>query len=366
MKDEEKEATFEESLVDLFEEKLSLGFKVLSRSTEEERLEFEVEPLASHEESFGKVLEEFVGSSYRPLYRKDGEKLTISITQIPRKKRKFRPLLHLGLIVATAITMTLAGYIYWADGIGESLMFAFALMSILGVHELGHAIVARRHRIDATLPFFVPAPPLIPFGTFGAIIFMDSPIPNRRSLLDVGMAGPIAGFLVALPILLVGLKISPIIEIPVLEPGGDVGFIEFGAPLIFLIIGKLMYLQVPAGHTIELHPLGVAGWAGLLVTMLNLLPMGQLDGGHIVRAIAPKHFKKIYYAVAVIFLAIGMHYWQGWIFWVVFISFMTRLDHPGPLDDVSGLDPRRKALAIVPILIFILCFMPTPATLTMP
>jgi len=355
--EEEAGPAFDDSMADLFEEKLGLGFRVLSRSPGGKKLEFEVEPLSTHEESFGKVLEEFIGSSYRPVYRQDGERLTIAITQLKRKKRKFRPYLHLGLIAATAITMTGAGYLWWAEGdIAGSLMFAFALMSILGVHELGHALVARRRGIEATLPFFIPAPPQFPFGTFGALIFMDSPITNRKSLLDVGMAGPIAGFLLSIPFLLIGLKFSQVL--PISDMPTESGDYIFGMPLLLLYLAKL-FTGFSEAMYIEPHPVAMAGWAGLFVTSLNLLPMGQLDGGHIIRGIMPRHFRKVYYLSALLLLFLGL-FWPGWFLWALIATVMTRLDHPGPLDDVSTLDSRRWALVLLVLAILILSFIPIP------
>jgi membrane-associated protease RseP (regulator of RpoE activity) len=226
-------------------------------------------------------------------------------------------------------------------------------MAILGTHETGHALTARRRDVKATLPFFIPVPPpIFPFGTLGAVIFMNSPIKNRKALLDVGVAGPLAGFILSLPILIWGLMLSK-----ALPPDAPVeGNFILGPSLLFLFLVRTFF---EGAELIDLHPLAIAGWIGLFVTSLNLLPMGQLDGGHVVRGFSTKHYRKVYFGIALLLVGIGV-IWPGWIIWSLFVWLITRYEHPGPLDDVSGLDRKRKLLGLIAILILVLTFMPVP------
>lgn len=336
--------------------KVEKGFQVLEIKKGEKAVRFDVAPRYPHEEAFALLIEEFKGSEYVPYYRRSKTGYKVIIAPRVMKKRELRPLVHLGLIIATAFTMTLAGYIFWAQGdLKLSMLFAFSLMSILGLHELGHALTARRRGIKATLPFFLPVPPPFPFGTFGAVISMNSPVPNRKSLLEVGAAGPIAGFLVTLPVVIIGLKFSQVAPISETMPGGFL----FSMPLILQLLANAILGEIPADHIIIPHPLAIAGWAGLFVTSLNLLPMGQLDGGHIIRGLFPRQFKKVYYGVAGLLLLMGT-LWPGYILWVFLILFLTKMKHPGPLDDVSELDTKQKLYALIALIILILSFMPAP------
>jgi len=336
------------------------GFLVQGFKSKGKAVYFDVIPRYSHEESFSRVMEGLKDIEHIPYYRRRGDGYRLVIAPKIGKKRELRPLVHIGLIITTAFTMTLAGYIFWAPGdIALSVLFALSLMSILGLHELGHALMARRRGIKATLPFFLPVPPPFPFGTFGAVISINSPIPDRKSLLEVGAMGPIAGFIVTFPIAIVGLKLSEIA--PITDP--QAGGIVFSMPLILQILATRILGEIPANHIIIPHPLAMAGWAGLFVTSLNLLPMGQLDGGHIVRSLFPRNFKKVYYGTAGFLLLMGF-LWPGYIFWVVLVFFITKMNHPGPLNDVSELDSRRKFYAIVALLVLILSFMPAPIVLS--
>jgi Zn-dependent protease len=337
-------------------EKVEKGFSIYRAAEDKGVIVYTVMPRYSHEESFSLILEEFKATEYLPKYGRIKGELQVAIVRKKERRREIRPLLHFLLLIATAITMTWAGYVWWAEGsLSQSIIFAVSLMSILGIHELGHALVARRKGIDATLPVFLPVPPhVFPFGTLGAVIFMNSPVPNRKSLLDVGVAGPIAGFLLCLPILAVGLAYSQVMPPSAVPKEGE---LLLGPSLLFLFLAKIILGDFTL---IELHPLAIAGWAGLFVTSLNLLPMGQLDGGHVVRGLLPVHYRKAYYSVALLLIAVGLGFWPGWIFWVLIVSLLTKMEHPGPLDDVSELDLNRKILAFIAFLILIVSFMPVP------
>ncbi|MEE8401787.1 MAG: site-2 protease family protein [Candidatus Hydrothermarchaeaceae archaeon] len=347
--------------IELFRLKVESGFHVHDSSVGKGVVAFNVSPRNSHEESFEAVFKEFEGQDLVPLYKKTSEGFEILIIERKTKKREVRPIVHFILLILTAITVTMAGYEWWADGnIGQSIMFAASLMGILGIHELGHFFMARRREIDATLPFFIPAPPMIfPFGTLGAVIFMGSPVKTRNSLLDVGISGPVAGFLVSIPLAIIGLKLSTIVPISTIAEEEYV----FTMPLILQFISSYVFSgPLDPNSIIQPHPIAMAAWAGFFVTSLNVLPMGQLDGGHIIRGLFPVHFRKIYFGVAVLLASIAVFFVSPlWLFWVIFVWIMTRLNHPGPLNDVSELDKKKRIYgALILLLLLILCFTPAP------
>lgn len=232
--------------------------------------------------------------------------------------------------------------------------YSFSLLGILLVHELGHFFACRSHGIEATLPFFIPAPTLI--GTFGAFIKIKSPFSSKKALFDVGLAGPLAGFLAALPVIFIGISQSRIVEKEVLQSG-----IALGEPLIFKWISWFVLGPIAAQHDILVHPMAFAGWFGLLATAFNLFPIGQLDGGHILYALIGK---KAYYAgvasIAVIML-LGITYWQGWLFWALIVT-LVGLRHP-PISAAEGIGWQRKILAMLALLIFLVSFTPAPIIL---
>jgi membrane-associated protease RseP (regulator of RpoE activity) len=232
--------------------------------------------------------------------------------------------------------------------------FALTLMGILLAHELGHFIVAKRNGVDATLPFFIPAPTLI--GTFGAVIRIKSPIRSRQALFDIGIAGPIAGFLVAVPVLFWGLALSK-----PMPPTAVDSSLYLGYPLIFNLVYRavapLMPHAVPLA-SLYLHPVGVAAWVGMLATALNLLPGGQLDGGHITYAIAPRAHRWVTWTSIAVLIPLGIHYWPGWLVWAVILGF-TGLRHPN-VPKWPPLDRNRRVLALVAVLMLVLTFALSP------
>ena len=227
--------------------------------------------------------------------------------------------------------------------------FAAALLGILLVHELGHFFACRYYRIEASYPYFVPAPTLI--GTLGAFIRIRSPIANRRALFDMALAGPLAGFLVATPILAIAIGHSRIIA------GGDAAPLIFGQPLIERLLEA--WLQPGIRHVnLLLHPVGRAAWVGLFATALNLLPAGQLDGGHILYTLASGRHRLISLCVALALVPMS-YLWMGWALWAVLLLAIG-FRHPPLIDRWEPLDRRRRILAGVALAIFILCFMPSP------
>jgi len=233
-----------------------------------------------------------------------------------------------------------------------SILYAAVLMTILLGHELGHYLTCRRYGINATLPFFIPAPTLI--GTLGAFIRIKSPITRKHQLFDIGVAGPLTGFILALPALIAGLALSKVLPSLPREES-----IVFGEPLLLKIIMFFLLPRVPAGHDVFLHPVAFAGWVGVLVTSFNLFPIGQLDGGHVAYALfgsRAKSFSKVFLAV---FLILGVFFWVGWIVWALVILLLG-LKHPRVYDEAEKLSPRRRVLGAAVIGIFILSFIPDP------
>jgi membrane-associated protease RseP (regulator of RpoE activity) len=233
----------------------------------------------------------------------------------------------------------------------NGIPFSFTLMGILLAHELGHYLIARKHGMDVTLPYFIPAPSII--GTFGAFIKMRSPVRDRRMLLDVGAAGPLVGIAVSIPFLILGFRLS---EVKLIE--GQVGM-SLGSSLLLSLISWLVVGPIPNGYDIVIHPVGFAGWIGLLVTSLNLLPIGQLDGGHVAYALLGERQNKISRYVFLAILALGIFGWQGWLLWSLLL-FIMGFRHPPPLDWWVPLDRKRKIIGWLTVAVFILTFIPIP------
>ncbi|HWC17834.1 MAG TPA: site-2 protease family protein [Terriglobales bacterium] len=225
--------------------------------------------------------------------------------------------------------------------------FSTSLLCILLAHEMGHFLLAKRHHVYATLPFFLPAPTVI--GTFGAFIRIRSPIPNREALMDIGVAGPIAGFLVAVPILIVSLFLS--------RPLGHPSELPLGLPLIFPALWKILHLGGPLSQ-VNLHPMALAAWVGMFATALNLLPAGQLDGGHIVYSIFPRLHRRATRLTAIALLPMGFFLWGGWLLWSA-VLFLPWMHHP-PLSQRPEIGRSRKLLGIAALLIFGLSLAPVP------
>jgi len=237
----------------------------------------------------------------------------------------------------------------------EGIPFAFTLLIILGAHEFGHYFAARHHKVAVTLPYFIPMP-LSFVGTFGAFIQLRSPVHNRNHLFDVGVAGPLAGLVVAIPLLLYGLAISPVGPLPVEE-----GYILEGNSLLYLGAKYLIHGQIlPSdGLDVMLDPIAFAAWFGVLVTAFNLLPVGQLDGGHVIFALIGEKARTVAQLLVGALVVMGIALWQGWITWAILI-FLLGLGHPPPINDITPLSGNRKALALLVIAIFLLVFVPVP------
>lgn len=232
----------------------------------------------------------------------------------------------------------------------SGIPFAVTLMGILLAHELGHFFACRHYDIGATYPFFIPAPTLI--GTLGAFIRIRSPIFNRRALFDMALAGPLVGFSIAVPALAIAILSSKVI------PASDASSLVFGQPLIERVLELILRPSVPASNLL-LHPVGRAAWVGLFATALNLLPAGQLDGGHILYAVASEWHRRISFAVAILLVPLAVKFWAGWLVWAVLLVAIG-FRHPPLIDRWEPLGRRRRILSGVALVIFILCFMPAP------
>ena len=299
------------------------------------------------------------------LREKAGEKI-IYIAYKPPIKGKPQ-WVNLALFITTVITTMLSGamlflregenlfYIFRLNKLINGLIFfSIPLLAILGIHEFGHYFVSKKHGVAASLPFFIPIPPnpFLPLGTMGAVISMREPIPDRRALLDIGVAGPIAGFIVSIPVLVIGLYFMQ--QHPVIAEGE--GLIEIHLPLLGMAL--MRFFSIP--NNAIMHPTAFAGWVGLLVTAINLLPAGQLDGGHIARAVLKdKHryasFATIIFLATLTFLGLG-----NWLFLLLLLVFLIGTGHPPALNEFISLDEKRKLLAFIALLIFIFSFTPMP------
>ena len=241
---------------------------------------------------------------------------------------------------------------FWIHG----LWYSLTILGILGCHEMGHYVACLRYNVLATRPFFLPAPLLT--GTLGAFIRIKSRIPNKTALFDIGIAGPIAGFVIAVPALFLGLMLSRIDQLP----ADQSSLIELGEPLLFKFAAWLVWGSVADGYTINMHPMAFAAWFGQLATALNLFPISQLDGGHIAYAIFGRRSTIV--SMVMIAGAVGLTFVSSsWIVWTaltVVMMFILGPHHPPTLDDDEPVDTSRRLLAVVALIILVLCFTPAP------
>ena len=286
--------------------------------------------------------------------------------------------IHILLFIATVITTFIAGYAQGGNLI-SGISFSAALIFILGSHEMGHYYYGKKYGVQITPPYFIPFP-LSPIGTFGAFIKIKSQITSKKALFDIGVAGPIWGIIAAIPTLILGLYLSEVIEI------GSREGINLGSSPIFLFLTDFIFGKIPEGSDILLHPVAFAGWIGLLVTSLNLIPCGQLDGGHLIYSIFSKKIHSIVSNISIIILLVlGMgtkqlidlfkffgieigisdHFlifegWIGWVLWAFLLAFILGTRHPPTLYEETDIGLERKIIAFITFLIFIGCFIPIP------
>jgi membrane-associated protease RseP (regulator of RpoE activity) len=276
---------------------------------------------------------------------------------------------HVVLFVLTFLTTTMAGALHVGvdpfanpSALSAGLPFSVTLLLILLCHEFGHYGAALRHGVPTTLPYFIPGPPFL-VGTFGAFIRMQGLPRSRRALFDIGAAGPWGGLLVAVPAVVLGLSWS---EVRPLEPSFDSGGLSLGNSLLFTSLSELVLGIHPDAATILLHPVALAGWFGIFVTFLNLLPVGQLDGGHVVYALLGRGHRTIARLFFLVVIGMGFLGWEGWFVWALMLAFVLRVDHPDTVDSDTPLDPFRKLAAWATVVVFFLTFMPVPISVIEP
>jgi membrane-associated protease RseP (regulator of RpoE activity) len=331
--------------------------------------------------------------------KEEGLHVVLAIPGVIRPKPS-NPVINLILFVLTLLSVLYAGEVYVLDKeallaaggnlllamqqmLPQAMSFAVSMLAILLAHEFGHYLAARRHKTAVSLPYFIPFPGNL-FGTMGAFINLKEPPRNRKVLLDIGLAGPLAGLAVAIPILLYGLSISEVTRLPTRPIEGMTLTLEGNSILYllakYLVTGEwlpapISYGGIPpilywarfillgrpiplGGRDILLHPVAWAGWAGLLVTGLNLIPVGQLDGGHAIYVLLGKKTRLIWPFAIVILIALGF-VWAGWWLWAGLLFLLGRT-YAEPLDLITPLDNWRKLLALFGLIVFILVFMPVP------
>jgi len=283
----------------------------------------------------------------------------------PRGWRRFaeHPVFHLGLLAATFVTTTLAGGAAFSVGGGpllggkfaDGFSFSLPLLAILGIHEMGHYMMCRRYGLAATLPYFIPSPFLNIIGTFGAVIRIKEPIRRKKELLDVGAAGPLAGFVAAIPVLLYGVAHPRPSTTPLSE-----GTVLFDYPLIVRWAQHWMHVGPYTSATVHEHPAFMAAWFGLLITCLNLLPIGQLDGGHVLRAAVGKR-QPIVSAVALLLCVVaGVTRSLVWLVLPLLVAAIMGIRHPPVDDDDAPLDFGRTLVALFCVAVFLVSFSLTP------
>lgn len=330
------------------------------------------------------------------LSEEDGKHYLFFVNDL-KSSKKSNPKTNLILFIITIISVLFTGGLYSTPSLPEEfgletilLMmkngwpFAIAILAILGAHEMGHYIAGRKHGVNVTLPYFIPLPVISPFGTMGAFINMKSIPKNKKQLFDIAIAGPISGIVVAIPIIILGLFLSQVEPLPTQIPV-DGGLQMEGNSLLYLglkylVFGELLprplsyegltpivywlryfFTGQPfpfGGYDVMIHPVAWAGWAGILVTSLNLIPIGQLDGGHILTAVFGKKARKTMPVFLVLMGLLGFA-WSGWWFWAFILLFLGQL--PSQMkDSVTSLDPIRKRIAILMLILFVLVFTPVP------
>lgn len=309
-----------------------------------------------------------------------------------------RPLFHLGLLLLT-IGTTFAGYLVmflWgaprAQQLSDSLTFALCLVAILGTHEMGHYLLARHHQVDTSLPYFIPSPPFITLGTLGAVIRLRGRIPHRNALVDIGAAGPLAGLAIALPIIIYGLVTAKVVTSPVpplpfprtfsawsvigsvIDAVGNLiagtpkpavplrGTILFGDNLLTWGLQRMFFGRLPDGQDLEVGPAFVAGWFGMLVTTLNMIPIGQLDGGHLTHALFGERAVRIGKLAAWGLLVLVAFWSISWVVWFLIASKVVGFRHPPVIDELVPVSRGRKWICALAFLGLALCLMPAPLT----
>ena len=274
----------------------------------------------------------------------------------PARKRLWLPP---ALFVLTLITTSAVGALEY--GLAGGMLYSASLVLILLCHEMGHYLTARHYRVPASLPYFIPSP-LPPFGTFGAVIKMGGRIPDRKALFDIAILGPAMGLVLALPLAVLGIAGSTVTPLDSMPAGETL----LGPSILFAFLIEWIHGPLAPGSGLQLHPVATAGWAGLFVTALNLLPMGQLDGGHIIYALFHRRSSLIYHLVFFAFSLFAVLFQPPWLLFLVLVYLLTRLRHPPTMDEHLPIGPRRFGLGLLAILFLILSFPPIPISMLGP
>lgn len=322
--------------------------------------------MADSEAAYETIAHRWRDLEYTPMLRPG--KNTVELVAMPGVviPKPANPWINVALFAATLISVIAIGTLNEGvdplqnpAGILQGLPFALSFLAILGAHEFGHYFAARYHKVAVTLPYFIPFPTI--WGTFGAFIQLRSPTLTRKQLFDVGVAGPIAGLVVAVPVLIIGLLNSTVQALPV---GGEPFMME-GNSIFYWLAKYAIFGQALPGNGLDvfLHPLAWAGWSGLLVTMFNLFPVGQLDGGHVAYVLFGKATRIAGYVTVAAMVVAGFAFWQGWFFWALMVFMFVGVGHPPPLNQLPPLDSKRMMLGYVLIIIFVLLFVPAPLTI---
>ncbi len=319
------------------------------------------------EEESEKLARELISLGFYPWIRRVGEGYYEIIIVKSPKRGKSKPTLNIILFLLTVIsTLTIGALQQNPDLIKDigllfskiylGVPFSFTLMFILLSHELGHYFLAKKHQVDATLPYFIPFPhPLV--GTLGAFIRIRSPIPSEKALLDIGVAGPFMGMIVALPLTALGLHLSYFVPLT-----NQPGAILIGDSLLFKLLALVFKGIPPNGYDLVLHPIAYAGWLGFFVTALNLIPIGQLDGGHISYAMFGRKQRMVAKLALLALIILGVK-WPGWWTWGILVVILG-INHPAPMNEVASLDKRRKLVGILAFILLIITFIPVPFSLS--
>jgi membrane-associated protease RseP (regulator of RpoE activity) len=362
-------------ITDALGEELTDLFLVMdvSSQTQGRIISFEGRLLSDSESSYDEIRRRFHPYGYTPMLRREKAKdIVMAMEGLVDQSKKSNPLINIALLFLTIMTTLSAGAqlelgynLFGAmtsgnrSEIGQviiaGLPFAITLLGILGVHEFGHYLAAQWYRIQATLPYFIPIP--LGLGTLGALINIKSPMRNRRVLFDIGLAGPYAGLVVAVPLFIIGLLRSSTNYVPLglaripLESLGSSVFIRTAVAAL---------TDIPPGQTIEVDPILFAAWWGIFVTGINLLPVGQLDGGHAAYALLGRYANGLGLLTFLVLIVVGSLQQQpAWFVWAFFIM-LGGLKHPQPMNDILDVGPIRKVIVIMTIILFILIFIPRP------
>lgn len=345
--------------------------------------------VADSEVAYDLIAERWYKHDYTPIFRRHQGQIAliaqpgVFVTPKPRN-----PWLNLGLAIATIVSVQFSGAIYACQCVPTTLAdwlsgtpMMLSMMVILLAHEFGHYFAGRIHKVAVTLPYFIPLPVISPVGTLGAFIQLRSPFKTKRQLFDIGVAGPLGGLIFAIPLTILGVLNSPVHRLTrdgasVLE-GNSILYMA----IKYLVHGQILpsfdqYADLPvwreyllvlagiippgSGSDILIGPVAFAAWFGLFVTVMNLLPVGQLDGGHIIYCLLGNKARWLGVGLVGLMVAAGIFWWSGWLLWAFLVFFVIGTGHPPPLNDLVELGSGRKILAYLMIVLIIILFMPNP------